>query len=361
MAFAIAFNWTGFLKNVPGYTNALQNHFEKGGSVTRELRGLEGEHANRFATAQAASPAASLANLGHAPNFTGITQWLNTPGDKPLSLAKLRGKVVLVDFWTYSCINCQRSLPHVEAWYREYHRYGLEVIGVHTPEFPFEYVVSNVRAAAARLGVDYPVAVDDKYATWDAYNNNSWPAEYLIDQNGNVRHTSFGEGDYATTERDIRLLLMAGGAKSLPKPTDVADRTPQVPLTTETYLGSERFDVTRYVGTAVASGGATHHYAQVKTVSPDQFTLSGTWSQQQWSVTAGPGAGLELGFTADDVYLVLGGTGTVSVSVDGHHVRTVAVSGLPDLYTLATFPKFTSGELSLSVSPGVMAYDFTFG
>ncbi len=187
------------------------------------------------------------------------------------------------------------------------------------------------------------------------------PAEYLVDQNGVVRHTSFGEGGYATTERDIRLLLMAGGAKSLPKATDVPDRTPQVPITTETYLGAERFDVTRYVGTAVEPGGRTQHFADVPTVNADELSISGTWSQQQWSLTAGRGAGLKLGFTADDVYLVLGGTGTVSVSVDGRHLRTVAVSGLPDLYTLATFPKFTSGELDLTVSPGVKAYDFTFG
>ena len=120
-------------------------------------------------------------DCGRAPNFTGITAWLNTPGGRPLSLSALRGKVVLVDFWTYSCINCQRTLPHVEAWYREYAKDGFVVVGVHTPEFAFEHVVSNVRAQAAALGVRYPVAVDDNYATWNAYANEYWPADYLID------------------------------------------------------------------------------------------------------------------------------------------------------------------------------------
>jgi thiol-disulfide isomerase/thioredoxin len=155
------------------------------------------------------STATTLVNCGPAPDFTGITAWLNTPGGKPLSLKDLRGKVVLVDFWTYSCINCQRSLPHVEAWYQQYAKNGLVVVGVHTPEFAFEHVVSNVRAQSAALGVRYPVAIDDKSATWAAYDNEYWPAEYLIDAQGNVRSVHFGEGDYSTTGQLIRELLQA--------------------------------------------------------------------------------------------------------------------------------------------------------
>ena len=147
---------------------------------------------------------------------------------------------MLVDFWTYSCINCRRSLPHVEAWYRAYHKDGLVVVGVHTPEFAFEHVESNVAAAAKSLGVTYPIALDNNYGTWDAYNNQYWPAEYLIDQNGDVRHTSFGEGDYATTESDIRALLMAGGATHLPAPTDVPNTEPTQATTPESYLGYQR-------------------------------------------------------------------------------------------------------------------------
>ena len=166
-----------------------------------------------------------------APNFTGITAWLNTPGGQPLSLAQLRGKVVLVDFWTYSCINCQRTLPHVEAWYKDYAKDGFVVVGVHTPEFNFEHVVSNVKSESACLGVKYPVAIDNNYKTWDAYDNEYWPADYLIDAQGDVRHVSFGEGGYSDTESLIRQLLTAAHPDIvLPQATDVANKTPATEL-----------------------------------------------------------------------------------------------------------------------------------
>jgi thiol-disulfide isomerase/thioredoxin len=179
-----------------------------------------------------------VGDFGPAPEFTGISTWLNSP---PLTMAQLRGKVVLIDFWTYSCINCQRSLPHVEAWYRRYAHDGFVVVGVHTPEFAFEHVVSNVVAAARQLGVHYPIAIDNTYGTWDAYQNNYWPAEYLIDATGELRHVAFGEGDYSGTETLIRNLLAAAHpGLRLPGPTDVPDRTPNEPLTSETYLGYDR-------------------------------------------------------------------------------------------------------------------------
>src|SRR5262249_25633312 len=144
--------------------------------VRKQLGALTG--AKQTSLTSCDSKATTLVNCGPAPDFRGITAWLNTPGDRPLSLRTLRGKVVLVDFWTYSCINCQRTLPHVEAWYRAYARDGFVVVGVHTPEFAFEHVVSNVRDQAAALGVRYPVAIDDGYATWNAYSNEYWPADY---------------------------------------------------------------------------------------------------------------------------------------------------------------------------------------
>ena len=182
-----------------------------------------------------------LPNLGRAPNFSGITAWFNTPGDQPLSLGELRGRVVLVDFWTYSCINCQRALPHVEGWFNDYKKDGFVVVGVSTPEFAFEHVVSNVQHAAGDLGIDYPVAVDDNYATWGAYNNEYWPAEYLIDPTGVVRAYDFGEGGYQTMEGNIRMLLSANGVTALPAPTDVADRTPtNADITPESYVGYDQ-------------------------------------------------------------------------------------------------------------------------
>ncbi|MGH3181016.1 MAG: cytochrome c biogenesis protein/redoxin, partial [Streptosporangiaceae bacterium] len=148
----------GLQRDIPGYTTALQGSAK----IRKQLNALTGVSHTSLTSCN--SNATTLVNCGPAPNFTGITTWLNTPGGKPLSLSALRGKVILVDFWTYSCINCQRTLPHVEAWYKEYARDGLVVVGVHTPEFAFEHVVSNVRAQAAALGVRYPVAIDDNYA-----------------------------------------------------------------------------------------------------------------------------------------------------------------------------------------------------
>ncbi len=358
-ALAVLFNLTRpFQTAVPGYASAAEDHIESSSSATHQLQSLTGEGANTFAGSSTGSAAGSLPMLGKAPNFTGIVSWLNTPGDRPLTLSQLRGKVVLVDFWTYSCINCQRSLPHVEAWYRAYAKDGLVVVGVHTPEFDFEHVVSNVKAAAGQLGVAYPVAIDNNYGTWDAYNNEYWPAEYLIDQQGDVRHTAFGEGDYATMEQDIRTLLAAGGATHLPAATEVANRTPTDPTTPESYLGYKQ--LTNYVGSAIQDDTAAH-YTLPSSVPADQLAIGGTWTVRAEEMTAGAGAELALNFQARDVYLVLGGSGTVTVRLNGAAPKTVHVTGVPNLYTLEAFDKYTYGTVTLDVSPGVQAYDFTFG
>jgi cytochrome c biogenesis protein CcdA/thiol-disulfide isomerase/thioredoxin len=357
-ALAIAFNVTRPLQTaVPGYASAIENHIEGSPGAKKQLQQLSGEHTNKFAGGQSTT-AGTLKELGDAPDFTGITAWLNTPGDKPLTLKQLKGKVVLVDFWTYSCINCQRSLPHVEAWYKDYAKDGLVVVGVHTPEFPFEHVVSNVKAASQQLGVDYPVAVDDNYGTWDAYNNEYWPAEYLIDQEGHVRYTAFGEGDYSTTESNIRALLTAGGAKDLPRGTDVANLTPTEESTPETYVGYDR--QANFVGTATVNDKATN-YALSNDIQEDESSLGGTWDVHKEEATAGANAKLAIYYMASDVYLVLGGQGTVTVSVGGKVTKTVTVSGIPNLYTLLSGPQSTSGLMTLSFSPGVQAFDFTFG
>ena len=207
MTLVLATDWTNVLTDIPGYTNALQNHIENGAYAKKQLDAVKGiSSTGKLANC---TPGTALVRCGPAPAFTGITTWLNTPGDKPITLASLRGKVVLVDFWTYSCINCQRSLPHVEAWYSRYHADGLEVIGVHSPEFAFEHVVSNVVAASHQLGVHYPIAIDNNLATFNAYKNNYWPADYLIDATGQVRNLEDGEGSYGATETDIRQLLVA--------------------------------------------------------------------------------------------------------------------------------------------------------
>jgi cytochrome c biogenesis protein CcdA/thiol-disulfide isomerase/thioredoxin len=357
---AIAFGLLDPLQRaVPGYTSALENHIESSASISKQIRALDGEHANAFAKKAATTvKMATLPKLGKAPDFTGIVSWLNTPGNQPLSLAQLKGKVVLVDFWTYSCINCQRALPHVEGWYKDYKKDGLVVVGVSTPEFAFEHVVSNVRSAAGNLGVDYPIAIDNNYGTWDAYNNEYWPADYLIDPTGEVRAYDFGEGGYATMESNIRSLLTANGVTSLPSRTDVADKTPVNQTTPESYVGYEQAQYD--VGTAIVHNQATIYKAPT-TVPVNSFAFNGTWTDHSQEATAGANATIDEHFVANDVYLVMGGTGTVDVSFNGRHLSTIAVSGVPRLYTLFSASAAQTGNLRLSFSPGVEAYDFTFG
>lgn len=160
--------------------------------------------------AAAAVPGSAQAAAGPvpAPEFAGIDNWLNSP---PLTLASQRGKVVLVDFWTYTCINCIRTLPYVTRWHQKYKDQGLAVVGVHTPEFPFERSTPNVQKALERFGITYPVAQDNRYATWDAYRNLYWPAVYLIDKQGRIVYRHFGEGNYAETEAEIQRLLAQPG------------------------------------------------------------------------------------------------------------------------------------------------------
>src|SRR3989442_1503728 len=249
-AVAIVFNAAQSIQTaLGGYSTTLQKHIEDTSLATKKLGSLRGG-GNAFA-APAAAQGSRLPDLGKAPEFVGISHWLNTPGERPLALGSLRGKVVLVDFWTYSCINCIRTLPHLRAWYAAYHKDGLEIVGVHTPEFAFEHVLSNVRGAAHRLGVSWPVALDNDYKTWTAYSNEYWPAEYLIDKTGRVRHVHFGEGEYGASEQSIRRLLAESGV-SVPKRTSaLSDRTPNEVTTPETYLGYDRLELDRYDGTRV--------------------------------------------------------------------------------------------------------------
>jgi len=363
MCFVLAANLTdGLQRLVPGYTNALQNDVEGTTFARNQLAALRGVPAGTLGDCAADSPV--LARCGAAPAFTGITAWLNTPHDAPLSLAGLRGKVVLVDFWTYSCINCQRELPHVEAWYQRYRRAGLVVVGVHTPEFAFEHVVSNVAAAARQLHVDFPIALDNDYATWNAYRNSYWPAEYLINARGELRYFTFGEGNYAHTETLIRELLVAANpAVHLPPRTDVPDLTPDTPLTAETYLGSD------YLGNSFqdnldeqfVSNGVPTKYSFPPVEYPYGIELAGTWTIRPEEMTAGRRAELRLEFQAHDVYLVLGGHGTLGVRVNGAQRETIAVSGIPRLYTLVSGRSYKEDSLLVSASPGIQAYDFTFG
>jgi cytochrome c biogenesis protein CcdA/thiol-disulfide isomerase/thioredoxin len=333
---------------LPGYGTTFQEKLERNAKVRSELSDLTG-------SGDALAANASSSAGPRAPELTGIKLWLNTPGGKPLSLAQLRGKVVLVDFWTYSCINCLRTLPHLKAWDRAYRMAGLTIVGVHSPEFAFERVPDNVRSAVRRLGVRYSVALDNDFATWRAYSNDYWPAEYLIDRSGRVRHQHFGEGSYDETESLIRRLL---GEKVRAARTSVADATPNQITTPESYLGYARLD--RFANGAAAFDTESS-YRFPERLAQDDLAYAGRWTVEPSRIVAGANARLRIRFQASNIYLVLAGSGRVRPFVDGRESRTIAVAGTPRLYTIARFAGVKRGLLELRFSPGVEGYAFTFG
>jgi len=344
-AFAIVFNLDQTLQTRLGsYTTALQRHTEDSAYAARHLDKLK---------VGRGSPV-RLPRYARAPEFAGIAHWLNTPGDKPLSLAGLRGKVVLVDFWTYSCINCLRTIPHLQAWYAAYHKDGFEIVGVHTPEFAFEHELSNVESAVHRLGVTWPVALDNDYATWNDYANQYWPADYLVDKRGVIRDASFGESGYTSTETAIRELLGIGGPK-----THIANLTPTETMTPETYLGAERLDRSRYVGSPIVAGKPAE-YTLANSVPENAISYGGGWKLAGQIATAGFGAELRLHFHAKDVYIVLGGRGRVGVTLDRKPRPPIEVNA-DRLYTVVSSASTRDGVLDFTFSPGVRAYSFTFG
>jgi cytochrome c biogenesis protein CcdA/thiol-disulfide isomerase/thioredoxin len=354
LAVALTFNVTDAIQRaVPDYTASLNKALD-GTKAAKELAPKQAAGLQKCA----AAPAIDLADCGPAPAVSGIQQWLDTPGGRPLTKADLAGKVVLVDFWAYSCINCQRAIPHVEAWYRAYRDDGLVVIGVHTPEYAFEHVPANVAAGVKRLHITYPVALDNAYTTWNAFGNDSWPASYLIDAQGQVRHVAVGEGGYGDDETLIRQLLAAAHpGHALPKPTDVPDTTPgdddQSP---ETYLGSDRAQF----GADGPLDNGTRTYPPAAPPVPGSFALSGTWTVGGEAITSGRQASIELNFSADDVYLDVGGTGTITARFGGT-TKTFHVSGAPDIYPVVSGSSPRQGVLTVTLSPGLSAYSFTFG
>ncbi len=356
-AVAIVFNLDRSLQtHLGGYTNALQKHIELTKTAQKHLAAVRGG-GNAFA--RTTPTAGKLPDLGPAPEFRGNSHWLNTPRERPLTLAGLRGKVVLVDFWTYSCINCIRTLPHLRAWYAAYHKQGFEIVGVHTPEFAFEHELSNVRHATDDLHVTWPVALDNDYKTWNAYSNEYWPSEYFIDRRGRVRETHFGEGEYGRSEQTIRRLLAQGNVPLPVQATKVTDATPTEGVTPESYLGYVRLDPGRYRGTRLRPKVA-RAYAFPHALPENALSYAGVWKIGDQRALALRNARLRLHFHAHNVYLVLGGHGRVQTSLDGRRTGSVRVDA-DRLYTLVEDTRLRDAILELRFSPGVNAYAFTFG
>jgi len=313
-----------------------------------------------------------LKDLGAAPEFTETEDWFNTPGNRPLMLTGLRGHVVLVDFWTYTCINCIRTLPYLKAWDAAYRHDGLTIVGVETPEFAFEHDAGNVANAINQFGIRYPVTQDNEMGTWNAYGNEYWPADYLIDSRGQVRYAAFGEGDYGTTETAIRALLAESGAQvgAMSHPANVV--VPSEQATPETYLGTARAQ-----GWVNGPHAGTHDYGPGPhtNLGVSEFAYTGTWNIAAQPAQAVANAGVEVEFEAKNVYLVLSSPGErplpVQVLLDGRPIPAADAGSdvhgggvtvrRQRLYTLVSLPRDEQHHLTLRFAPGVTGYAFTFG
>jgi thiol-disulfide isomerase/thioredoxin len=386
---AIAFGWDSSVLtrlSLSG-TNSIEqslidrvNSPNSNGSMTMAMNNSQGDgHAMMMS---AAKPAGDLPIEGEIPSLAGATLWLNSP---PLVSEALRGKVVMVDFWTYSCINCLRALPFVETWYEKYKDHGLVVIGVHAPEFAFEKDPANVRRAIADLKITYPVAMDNDYAIWQAFNNQYWPAHYFIDAVGRVRARHFGEGNYAESEQTIRKLLSDAGQKDLPPPgmgamkaggvqappDEAHDQSP------ETYVGYGRAE--NFSSPGGFAQQQLHDYSPPASFRLNQWALSGSWNVDPEKAVLGAATGkIIFRFFARDLHLVLGPGSSgkpvrFRVMLDGaapgtnHGEDTDSNgAGVIDGQRLYQLIRQTGevGEHVFSIEfldPGVQAYSFTFG
>jgi len=315
-----------------------------------------------------------LVDAGPAPEFTGVTSWLNTQAGREPSMRGLRGRVVLVDFWTYTCINCLRTFSHLRAWDDRYRAAGLSIVGVHTPEFAFERRESNVRGAIAANGLRYPVALDNDYGTWNAWSNQYWPAKYLVDSRGRVRYFHFGEGDYDETERAIRALLAEAGkppGADAAAPVRAEQAAPGV-TTPETYLGWGRGQ--GFVDRVEIQAGPQDFGPQRRSLRPNQFAYRGRWRVGRERAVAFAGARLDARVGARRVFLVLGSPRRprrVRVLLDGEPLPDrlagpdvrggVAIVGAQRLYRLVDLDRVEEHVVSIVPERGVAGYAFTFG
>ncbi len=356
------------LDAIPSYSNFLYK-FESSKSVQEQLDKLKDMKEKVKKEMPAVSSA--LPNLGNAPEFTGINKWLNT--DKALSLKSLKGKVVLIDFWTYTCINCIRTLPFVTGWYEKYKDQGFVVVGVHTPEFEFEKKTENVLQAIEQYNIHYPVAQDNDYATWTAYSNQYWPAEYLIDAKGVIRKVHFGEGQYDEMEKAIQELLKEKGSQINQNLIEMPDQTPKAEYSPETYLGSSRMQY--YYPSGTINNGK-QILTLSKNIPQNSFSLGGEWIVNGDNSVSGQNAVLEYNFFAKKVFLVLrpgsaNKIGEVKVFLDGKLVNVftegedvkngIVTVDKDRLYNLIQLKNPQNHLLKLEFTPGIEVFAFTFG
>ncbi len=312
-----------------------------------------------------------------AMEFVSPDGFINTPGTTTLSyLINNEHNVVLLDFWTYSCINCQRTIPYLEAWYEKYKDYGLVVVGVHSPEFEFEKALSNVQAAVQKFGITYPVVMDSRMGTWSAYGNQYWPEEYVIDQDGLVRENNIGEGNYAETEATIQKLLNERNAAlglTAPIPTGTVDITEHIEASSpETYFGYAR---NQYLGNGPAQAPGQRTLTLPASFNPNTLYLGGTWNfNAEYAATADAKESIVYHYTAKDVYFVGSAPhgAVLTIYVDGKLISTdkgadVDADGHVHiqesrLYKLIESTSAQEHTIRIDISaPGLEAYTFTFG
>ena len=343
---------------------------------------ISADSAKQLAAMTGTEASAELPIEGQLPSLSGATAWLNSA---PLTAEQLRGKVVLVDFWTYSCINCLRALPYVKMWYDKYHDHGLVIIGVHAPEFAFEKDLGNVRRAVADLGVRYPVALDNDYAIWQGFNNQYWPAHYFIDGSGRIRSHHFGEGEYANSEQIIRRLLTEAGYRDLPAEGAVpaaaggvqAAGDEQHVRSPETYVGYARAE--RFASSGGLMPERSQNYQAPAALKLNQWALSGDWTVSAEKAVLGRASGkITYQFYARDLHLVLGPGRSgkavrFRVQIDGadpgeSHGADTDANGRGTIQGKRLYQLIRQsgavGEHRFSIEfldPGVEAYSFTFG
>jgi thiol-disulfide isomerase/thioredoxin len=313
---------------------------------------------------------------GRAPELPKIA-WLN---GGPLAIADLYGRVVLIEFWTTSCVNCLRTLPHLQAWHEDYGRHGLTIIGIHTPEFTFEDDVGAVRRAAKKYGLTFPIALDDGYAAWNNYGNRYWPGLWFVDAGGSVRAHHYGEGGYADSERTIRSLLAEAGAdlSRVPLVSALDEKSPPPDLTPETRLGWSRLE---YLGSPeTVRPHAPQNYSGPKSPTSGIFYLRGRWQiEDDYAEALEPGAGLSYRIRAAEVFAVLDGPidGRLTITADGQPLTeerrgsdahaepdgrsAVTIDG-PRLYHILSAPAAQHSTLEITcLDAGVRIYSLAFG
>ncbi|MDQ3098296.1 MAG: cytochrome c biogenesis protein DipZ [bacterium] len=389
------------VQRLPSWALTPLGSLESSNQIVGQLQKLRGEESKKF------DSATLLTNNGPAPEFVKPTQWLNT--EKPLTMSELKGKVVLVDFWTYSCVNCIRTFPYVESWQKKYGSSGFTVIGVHSPEFAFEKVQSNVEKAIKDFGLTYPVVMDNDFGTWKAYSNRYWPAHYLVDAQGIIRRVHFGEGDYENMERAIQALLAERGVQAEFDLTKESAAPIDRDLSPETYLGYSRMSPAQFVSKERVVTDTFSNYSVESAPALHKFGLSGSWKITPEYGEAKRGSTLKYHFIGKEINLVMSdggnsvptgqassvrlaeadvvctdaycqGNGTtkvvqiggkrVKVTISGTLAKNLSVDVLDGiisvrdakLYNLATFADVTDATVELEfMDDGVQVFAFTFG